>query len=341
MSDLNLPYLRSKRILITGGTGFLGKHLTKRLQSASPTALWSTGRKDLNLLVRREIDEAFDRFQPDVVFHLAATVGGIGANRSEPGRFLYENLQMGIDLLESARIYQTEKVVLVGTVCAYPKFTPVPFREEDLWSGYPEETNAPYGLAKKMLLVQAQAYRAQYGTNAIYLLPANLYGPGDHFDLQNSHVIPSLIHKFHLAVKEQREDVELWGTGGATREFLNVLDAARGISLAAELYNDGEPVNIGTGMEISIREVAELIARESKFFGEIRWNKNMPDGQPRRCLNVDRARDRFGFNAEVEFETGIREMIASLVPQIEQSYSESRRLKSPSVICEGRTELTT
>jgi GDP-L-fucose synthase len=317
MQPQTYSYLRSKRILVTGGTGFLGLHLTRGISDIQPSALWSIGRKDVDLLDRRQIEKAFEQFHPDVVFHLAAVVGGIGANRNEPGRFVYENLQMGIDLLDVAREMNTDKVVVVGTVCAYPKFTPVPFCEEDLWNGYPEETNAPYGLAKKMLLVQAQAYRDQYGMNAIYLLPANLYGPGDHIDLQNSHVIPALVQKIHLAKSSGLAQVELWGSGSATREFLHVLDAVRGLMLAADQYNDSEPVNLGAGREHSIREVAELIADEMQFTGRIVWNTSMPDGQPRRSLNTDRARERFGFSAQIEFKSGIREVILDVVHRLE------------------------
>jgi GDP-L-fucose synthase len=321
MPSQHYSYLRGKRILITGGTGFLGLHLTRGISEIKSAALWSIGHRDVDLLDRHQIENAFEQFHPDVVFHLAAVVGGIGANRSEPGRFFYENLQMGIDLLDVAREMNTEKVVVVGTVCAYPKFTPVPFREEDLWNGYPEETNAPYGLAKKMLLVQAQAYREQYKMNAIYLLPANLYGPGDHIDLHNSHVIPALIQKIYLAKTNNLSQVELWGSGRATREFLHVRDAVEGLMLAAERYNGSEPVNLGAGREHSIREVAEIIAGELRYEGSIIWNTDMPDGQPRRCLNTDRAREYFGFTAKTEFKSAIREVILDVTHRLQKDFA--------------------
>jgi len=311
------PKLCVGRILVTGGTGFLGTHLTRALQSLRPRALWSTGRAGLNLLDREHTLASLKRFRPDLIFHLAAVVGGIGANRAEPGRFFYENLRMGIDLLECARRTDVQKIVLVGTVCAYPKFTPVPFRESDLWDGYPEETNAPYGLSKKMLMIQSDAYRRQYGLNSTYLLPANLYGPGDHIHEQNSHVIPALVQKFSDAVRRRESVVELWGTGDATREFLHVEDAVRGLLLAAEHYNSSEPVNIGNGREISIREAAEHVAELTGFQGEIRWNANMPDGQPRRCLDVSRARERFGFEATVPFELGIKQTAKDITDRLE------------------------
>ena len=318
-------YLHDKRILITGGTGFLGCHLTEGLSAVHPRELLSLGKKDVDLLDTREVKRLFRETKPDVVFHLAATVGGIGANRNEPGRFLYENLKMGLELLEVAREMQTEKVVIAGTVCAYPKILSVPFRESDLWMGYPEETNAPYGLAKKMLLVQAQAYREQYGMNAVYMLPANLYGPGDHIHLQNSHVIPALIQKTFLAIQQGQKCVELWGTGKATREFLHVRDAVRGLMLAAEHYNEAAPVNIGAGVEHSIKTVAETIAKEMRFTGDIVWNTDMPDGQPRRSLNTNLAKEKFGFEAQIDFRDGIRDTILDIVERLQVTENKSAR----------------
>jgi GDP-L-fucose synthase len=256
-----------------------------------------------------DVRRAYEIHRPEVVIHLAAVVGGIGANRQNPGRFFYENLLMGALLMEHARLAGVEKFVAIGTICAYPKFTPVPFREEDLWTGYPEETNAPYGIAKKTLLVQAQAYRAQYGFNAIYLLPVNLYGPGDNFDPASSHVIPALIRKFLEAIDRGDAAVEIWGTGRATREFLFVEDAAEGILLASEHYDGAEPVNLGAGFEISIKDLAALIARLSGFSGRLIWNTSQPDGQPRRCLDTARAAQFFHFRATTPLETGMQKVI--------------------------------
>jgi GDP-L-fucose synthase len=256
-----------------------------------------------------DVIEMYEQMRPDIVIHLAAVVGGIGANRKHPGRFFYENLMMGVQLMEQARIRSVEKFTAVGTICAYPKFTPVPFREEDLWNGYPEETNAPYGLAKKMLLVQSQAYRQEYGFHSIYLLPVNLYGPGDNFDPQSSHVIPALIKKCVDAVEQGRDFIECWGTGNVSREFLYAADAAEGILLATEFYDKSEPVNLGTGKEITIRALAERIASLTGFDGQIRWNPSMPDGQPRRCLDTRRAREEFGFEARTDLQSGLRAAI--------------------------------
>ena len=256
-----------------------------------------------------EIERLLEKAAPKLLVHLAATVGGIGANMEHPGKFFYENAVMGIHLIEEARKAGVEKLVLVGTVCSYPKHTPVPFREDDFWNGYPEETNAPYGIAKKALLVQAQAYRQEYGLNSIYLVPVNLYGPGDNFDPQTSHVIPALIRKFVEATKQKRSVVEAWGTGTASREFLYVDDAAEAITLAMERYNEPEPVNLGSSFEITVRELAELIAQLTGFTGEIRWDRTKPDGQPRRKLDVSRAREAFGFEASTDFETGLKTTI--------------------------------
>jgi GDP-L-fucose synthase len=264
---------------------------------------------EFDLVREADVVRLYETHRPEVVIHLAAVVGGIGANRANPGSFYYQNLVMGALLMEHARLRGVEKFVAIGTICAYPKFTPVPFKEEDLWNGYPEETNAPYGLAKKMLLVQAQAYRAQYGFNAVYLLPVNLYGPRDSFDPSNSHVIPALIRKFVEAVDRGADEVEVWGTGRATREFLYVDDAAEGILLAAERYDGPEPVHLGAGFEISIRELAELIAETVGFKGRLAWNTSLPDGQPRRSLDTARAQALFGFRAQTQFKDGLRRTV--------------------------------
>ncbi len=291
---------------MTGGAGFLGSSLVKRLleSGASPSSIRIPRSRDADLRRWENCLQAVKDI--DLVIHLAARVGGIGFNRKYPARLFYDNAIMGIQLMEASRIEGVEKFVAVGTVCAYPKFTPVPFREDDLWNGYPEETNAPYGLAKKMLLVQSQAYRQEYGFNSIYLLPVNLYGPGDNFDPESSHVIPALIKKFAEAAKSGSGSVEVWGTGQASREFLYVDDAARGIVLAAEKYDKPDPVNIGSGQEISIRELVRIISELTDFDGEVRWDASKPDGQPRRCLDVSRARKEFGFEAEMGFEEGLR-----------------------------------
>jgi GDP-L-fucose synthase len=304
-----MSFWKDKRILVTGGHGFLGRHLVTKLKEKRPAAIFSPGKAGYDLVREPDIIRVYEDTKPDIVIHLAAVVGGIGANRANPGKFFYDNLIMGAQLMEFARRYQVQKFVAVGTICAYPKFTPIPFREEDLWNGYPEETNAPYGLAKKMLLVQAAAYRTQYGFNAIYLLPVNLYGPGDNIDLQNSHVIPAMIRKCVDAVRNQAKHIVLWGTGKPTREFLYVEDAAEAILLAAERYNDSQPVNLGSGMEISIKELAQLISRLTGFTGEIVWDSSQPDGQPRRALNVEKAERLFGFRARTSFEEGLRRTI--------------------------------
>jgi GDP-L-fucose synthase len=262
-----------------------------------------------NLVEQSNVARLFEETRPDTVLHLAANVGGIGANRKNPGSFFYDNLMMGAQLMEYARRSQVRKFVAIGTICSYPKFTPVPFREEDLWNGYPEETNAPYGLAKKMMLVQSQAYRAQYGFNSIFLLPVNLYGPGDNFDPESSHVIPAIIRKCVEAVRNGKSSIELWGTGAATREFLHVDDAAEGILLASERYNGSDPVNLGAGMEISIRDLTHQIAEYSGFRGELTWDATKPDGQPRRSLDTTKAEQLFGFRARVPFDVGLKETI--------------------------------
>jgi GDP-L-fucose synthase len=297
--------LTSKRILITGGAGFLGGHVVNEFANLGCKQLMVFRSSEYDLRQPTETARLFRDTRPQIVIHLAAVVGGIGANRVNPGRFFYDNLMMGVEVIEQARIHNVEKVVAIGTVCAYPKFTPVPFREEELWNGYPEETNAPYGIAKKMLLVQAQAYRQQYGLNSIYLLPVNLYGPKDSFDPEKSHVIPALIKKCVDAIRSGASHLEVWGTGAASREFLYVEDCARAIVAATQYYDKPEPVNLGAGREISIRELAELIAELSGFRGEIRWDSCQPDGQPRRCLDVSRAEREFGFRARTDFRQGL------------------------------------
>jgi GDP-L-fucose synthase len=298
------------RIVVTGGAGFLGREVCRALAAYRPATVIVPRSFDYDLRNTSAVDRLFCEARPDVVIHLAAVVGGIGANRANPGRYFYENAIMGIQLLEAARLTRASKVVVLGTICAYPKFTPIPFREEDLWNGYPEETNAPYGLAKKMLIVQAQAYREQYGLNAINVLPVNLYGPGDNFDLESSHVIPALIRKAIEARDAQYESLDVWGTGTVSREFLFVRDAAAAIAAATELYDKPEPVNIGSGQEITIRDLVELVCRECRFEGRIVWDTSKPDGQPRRCLDTSRAAREFGFRATTSLAAGLRETVA-------------------------------
>jgi len=300
-----------RRVMVTGGAGFLGRAVVARLQASGADDLFVPRSATYDLRTREGIDRALGDARPDLVIHLAAVVGGIGANRENPGRFFYENAVMGIQLMEQARLAGVSKFVQIGTVCSYPKHTPVPFREEDLWNGFPEETNAPYGLAKKMLLVQGQAYRQQYGFNVIHLIPVNLYGPGDSFDPASSHVIPGLVRKCVDARDAGEEHIEVWGTGEASREFLYVEDAAEGIILAAERYDGADPVNLGVGREITIRELVHLIADLTGFTGEIRWDSSKPDGQPRRSLDTTRARDLFGFKASTGLENGLRRTIES------------------------------
>jgi GDP-L-fucose synthase len=299
-----------RRVMVTGGGGFLGQAVVRRLESAGAGCVFVPRSKDYDLRTKEGIERALADGRPDLVIHLAAVVGGIGANRENPGRFFYENAIMGIQLMEQARLADVRKLVTIGTVCSYPKFTPVPFREEELWNCYPEETNAPYGLAKKMLLVQCQAYREQYGFNAIHLIPVNLYGPGDNFDPRTSHVIPALIRKCVEAVGSGADHIDVWGTGSASREFLYVDDAADGIALAAERYDGAEPVNLGTGKEIRIRQLIELIAELTGFKGEVRWDASKPDGQPRRALDTTRAREWLGFTAGTSFAEGLRRTVA-------------------------------
>lgn len=307
-----LPKLRDlaqKRVCITGSSGFLGSFLVDVLRARGCTELALPRKSEYDLIDGSAIDSLFETARPQVVFHLAATVGGIGANRENPGLFFYENAMMGIQLIERARRYGVEKVVLVGTVCAYPKFAPVPFREDDLWEGYPEETNAPYGIAKKALLVQAQAYRQQYGLNAIYLLPVNLYGPRDNFDPNSSHVIPALVRKAIEARDSGAEEIVCWGDGSATREFLYAADAAEALALAAEQYDGEAPVNLGSGIEVSIRELVEIVTELCGFEGNVVWDTSKPNGQPRRRLETSRAREEFGFEAKMELREGLRRTI--------------------------------
>ena len=301
--------LKSKRILVTGGAGFLGSHLLERLRQLGCSQIAVPLVEEYDLTRERDIERLFSEFRPELVIHLAALVGGIGANRDNPGRFFYANALMGIQLIEACRNYGVEKTVVLGTICAYPKFTPVPFREEALWDGYPEETNAPYGIAKKALLVQCQAYRQQYGMNAVYLLPVNLYGPRDNFDPDSSHVIPALIRKCVEARERGDGEIVLWGDGSPTREFLYVADAAEGIVAAAESYDGADPVNLGSGAEISIRDLADRIALLTGFTGRIAWDATKPNGQPRRCLDVSRAEREFGFRAHTDLGAGLKATI--------------------------------
>jgi GDP-L-fucose synthase len=301
--------IKGRRVLVTGGAGFLGSRVVERLHAAGAGKVVVPRRRDVDLTVQSMVDRLLDVVRPEIVVHLAAEVGGIGANRSNPGRFFYANAVMGINLIEAARRVGVEKFVQAGTVCAYPKHTPVPFREEDLWNGYPEETNAPYGVAKKSLLVMLQGYRDQYGLNGIFLLPVNLYGPRDNFDPETSHVIPALIRRFVDAVERMDPVVEVWGTGAASREFLHVDDAARALVLAADGYDGREPVNIGAGEEITIRDLVTLIAELTGYRGAVRWDASRPDGQPRRKLDTSRAEHAFGFTAEIGFREGLRETI--------------------------------
>ena len=299
----------NKRVVVTGGAGFLGGYVTEGLRKRGCKNILVPKIEDYDLVNIDDIVRMYEGMRPDIVIHLAAVVGGIGANREHPGEFFYKNLMMGVQLIEQGRARNIEKLVAIGTVCAYPKFTPVPFKEQDLWDGYPEETNAPYGLAKKMLLVQSQSYRAEYGFNSIFLLPVNLYGPGDNFDPASSHVIPALIKKCFDAIDSGADHIDCWGTGNVSREFIYAADAAEGILLATERYDSSEPVNIGAGFEITIKELVEKIVELTGFTGEIRWDSSKPDGQPRRCLDVSRAKEHFGFEAKTGFDEGLKATI--------------------------------
>lgn len=317
--------LQNKTALITGGSGFLGTYVARELEQAGAKTV-AVGRADYDLLQRSEVDRMLSDHRPDALVHLAGAVGGIGANQREPGRFLYENALMGLQVLEACRLAGTDKVLVVGTVCSYPSETPVPFSEDAIWAGYPEETNAPYGLAKRLILAQAQAYRRQYDMNIIYLLPANLYGPGDHFEIADSHVIPAMIRKFIEAREAGAPEVTLWGDGRPTREFLHVADAARACRLALERYDGAEAVNLGSGTEISIRELSTVIAEAVGFQGRISWDASKPNGQLRRLLDTRRARDLFGFAASTDFSEGIAETVRWYEKVADQSLEDGRLL---------------
>lgn len=304
-----MPVTPSDRVLVTGGAGFLGSFVVGKLKARGYRDIVVPRRRDYDLTHERDVDRLYADHKPNVVMHLAAEVGGIGANRENPGRFFFANAAMGFHLIEAARNVGLKKFVQVGTICAYPKFTPVPFKEDDLWNGYPEETNAPYGIAKKALLVMCQSYREQYGLNAIYLLPVNLYGPRDNFDLHTSHVIPALIRKCIEARRRGDQEITAWGTGSASREFLYVEDCAEGLVRAMEKYDSPEPMNLGSGREITVRDLTQLVAKLTGFQGRIAWDPNKPDGQPRRCLDVSRARQVLGFVADTPLEAGLRKTI--------------------------------
>jgi len=306
---MSTRYWAEKKVIVTGGGGFLGRVVVDQLKKKGCRHIIVPRSRDCDLRKTSAIRRLLKNARPDMILHLAAVVGGIGANQENAGRFFYDNMIMGVQLIEEARKFGVEKFVTIGTICAYPKFTPVPFKEKDLWIGYPEETNAPYGLAKKMLLVQSQAYRQQYGFNGIYLLPVNLYGPGDNFNPNSSHVIPALIKKCVDAKERGDKSIEAWGTGSATREFLYVDDAARGIIMGAQKYNGADPVNLGSGVEVSIKELVKMIVGLSGFKGKVVWDRTKPDGQPRRCLDTAKAKKEFGFLAKVELEKGLKETI--------------------------------
>ena len=304
-----MGFWSDKRVLVTGGAGFLGSFVVEKLKDRDCNNIFIPRSQDYNLVDMEAVKRAYKDADPDIVIHLAASVGGIGANMENPGKYFYDNLMMGVQLMEQGRLFGVEKFVALATICSYPKFTPVPFKEEELWNGYPEETNAPYGLAKKMLLVQSQAYRQQYGFNSCCLFPVNLYGPGDNFDPESSHVIPALIKKCIDAITNNESGITVWGTGQASREFLYVEDAAEAIILATERYDKSDPINIGAGFEITIRDLIELIVKLTNFKGEIVWDTSKPDGQPRRMLDTSKAEKEFGFKAKTNFEKGLKKTI--------------------------------
>jgi GDP-L-fucose synthase len=318
-----MSFWENSRFVVTGGAGFLGCHLVTKMKARGAHDIFIPKSFQYDLTKEEAIIRLLEERRPDIIVHLAAVLGGIGANRENPGRFFYENLMMGAQLMEQARLFGTKKFVALGTICSYPKYTPVPFREENLWDGYPEETNAPYGLAKKMMLVQSQAYRQQYGFNSIFLLPVNLYGPGDNFDPHSSHVIPALIKKCVDAISRGEQEIVVWGTGKATREFLYVEDCAEAILLATEKYDKSDPVNIGAGFEISIKDLAELIVELTGFEGRVVWDATKPDGQPRRMLDTTRARQEFGFKAKTDFREGLKKTIDWYVREGKMKYSFS------------------
>ena len=304
-----MGFWENKKVLVTGGAGFLGSHLVEKLRKCGCQNVFVPRREDYNLVEMEAVKRVYEDSRPDVVIHLAGRGGGIGANLANPGRFFYDNLMMGAQMMEVGRQFGIEKFVALGTVCAYPKFSPVPFKEENLWNGYPEETNAPYGLAKKMLLVQSQAYHQQYGFNCIFLLPENLYGPRDNFDPESSHVIPALVKKSFDAIQNKEDKIVVWGDGTPTREFLYVEDAAEAVLLASERYNKSDPVNIGAGFEIPIKHLVKIIAKLTGFQGRVIWDKTKPNGQPRRRLDTTKAEEEFGFRAETSFEEGLKKAI--------------------------------
>jgi GDP-L-fucose synthase len=318
----------NKTVMVTGGSGFLGTHVVEELRRQGAENIFIPRSRDFNLTEQADVRRLISKHKPEFIIHLAASVGGIGANRDNPGKFFYENLLMGAILMEEARLGGCEKFVVVGTICSYPKFAPIPFKEEDLWSGYPEETNAPYGIAKKAILVQSQSYRQQYGFNSIYLMPVNLYGPRDNFDLESSHVIPGLIRKFVEAKESGKKEVVLWGDGSPTREFLYVEDAARGIVAATLQYNGNEPVNLGSGEEISIKELSLLIADLVAYDGDVTWDTNKPNGQPRRKLDVTRAKELFNFSSEIPFRQGLTKTIDWFMHNRSNVYSKEQLAKT-------------